>query len=111
MGTAWFPRYNAAMESLIETLRQKEIRGEPLAQSEQETLTAYYAQWDTKEADTLTPSLAAMRQQKKEQNEAIARLESFYHEKAQRLNHIRALIAEIESIEQEETRLLSAVKG
>jgi Flp pilus assembly protein TadB len=93
------------------TLRDRHDRGETLSEPEAAEVERLTERLETQEAAYLAPVIQRLREQNAQQAVVIARLERYYHEKRERLNNIRALVAEIESIEREETHLLATVRA
>lgn len=99
-----------AQQQNLETLRQREIAGEPLTEDERATLDNYYRLQDETEAELLRSAWERMDKRIAQQEATLSHLATLRDEKRQRLAHIRSLVREIEAIEAEETRVLSAVR-
>ncbi|MBC8143825.1 MAG: hypothetical protein H7Y38_20530 [Armatimonadetes bacterium] len=87
----------------VETLRDREARGEPLTEPERATLVAFYNRLESTEATLLAPAIERLRQERRAQEQTIADLTLLREEKRQRLTRI-------ESLEAQEARLLSATR-
>lgn len=73
---------------LIEALREREERGEPLGESEQATLTAFYARLEKEEAERLAPAIKRMRRERRAQQRVIAELVELRAAEWRRLAHV-----------------------
>lgn len=92
----------------IEILRQREWRGEPLAESEVEELAAFYRQLEQAEETYLAASRATQQAHLAERTETLTQLQDLLAEKQSRLARIRSLIREMQELEATESRLLAA---
>ena len=74
-------------------------------------LAAFYNRVDNAEAALLAPAIERLRDERRGQEQTIARLITLREEKRDRLARIESLIREIESLEAQEAGLLSASRS
>ena len=94
----------------IEALREREEQGAALTPAEQAQLAAFYAQIEAEEEARLAPQRAVRQAEKAERAAYLAGLETVLVQKRDSLQRLEMLVREIETLQQEETRLRAAVR-
>ena len=95
----------------VEALREREESGESLAPEERSALDAFYARVEADEAVRLAPQRALRKKENAAHARYLAGLEAVLAQKRDSLQRLEKLVQEIEAIQQEESRLLAAVRG
>ena len=95
----------------IEALREREEQGAALTPTEQAQLAAFYAQIEAEEEVRLAPQRAVRQAEKAERAAYLVGLERLLVQKRDSLQRLEILVREIETLQQEETRLRAAVRG
>jgi hypothetical protein len=98
-------------QTQIEALRGREESGEELTPTEQAQLAAFYTRVEADEETRLAPQRTLREAEKAERSAHLAGLETVLVQKRDSLQRLEMLVREIEALQQEETRLRSAVRS
>jgi hypothetical protein len=100
---------NQSEKESIEVLREREEQGAALTPAEQAQLAAFYAQIEAEEEAQLAPQRARRAAERAQRAQYLAGLETILVQKRDSLQRLERLVREIEALQQEETRLRTAV--